>query len=53
MSTSTQANAPTTHAGKYLTVALENEAYGIAVLKVREIMRLQKITPVPQVPGLI
>jgi purine-binding chemotaxis protein CheW len=40
-------------AGKYLTVVLENEAYGIAVLKVREIIRLQKITPVPQMPGFV
>jgi purine-binding chemotaxis protein CheW len=40
-------------AGKYLTVVLENEAYGIAVLKVREIMRLQKITPVPQMPAFV
>ena len=42
-----------TLAGKYLTVVLESEAYGIAVLKVREIIRLQKITPVPQMPGFV
>lgn len=40
-------------AGKYLTVVLGREAYGIAVLKVREIIRLQKITPVPQTPAYI
>jgi len=40
-------------AGKYLTVVLENEAYGIAVLKVREIIRMQKITPVPQMPDFV
>jgi len=40
-------------AGKYLTVQLDNEAYGIAVLKVREIIRLQKITPVPQMPEFV
>lgn len=40
-------------AGKYLTVVLESEAYGIAVLKVREIIRLQKITPVPQMPAFV
>ncbi len=39
--------------GKYLTVVIENEAYGIAVLKVREIIRLQKITPVPQMPDFV
>ncbi len=41
------------HAGKYLTVVLDNEAYGIAVLKVREIIRMQKITPVPQMPAYV
>jgi purine-binding chemotaxis protein CheW len=40
-------------AGKYLTVVLDNEAYGIAVLKVREIIRMQKITPVPQMPEFV
>jgi purine-binding chemotaxis protein CheW len=40
-------------AGKYLTVVLENEAYGIAVLKVREIIRIQKVTPVPQMPDYV
>jgi purine-binding chemotaxis protein CheW len=43
----------TDHAGKYLTVVLESEAYGIAVLKVREIIRMQKITPVPQMPEFV
>lgn len=42
-----------TLAGKYLTVVLENEAYGIGVLKVREIIRMQKITPVPQMPMFV
>jgi purine-binding chemotaxis protein CheW len=47
--------APASHslAGKYLTVVLENEAYGIGVLKVREIIRMQKITPVPQMPTFV
>ncbi len=50
--TSASALAPATSlAGKYLTVQLADEAYGIAVLKVREIIRLQKITPVPQMPA--
>lgn len=39
------------HAGKYLTIGLAGEAYGIAVLKVREIIRTQKITSVPQLPA--
>ncbi len=40
-------------AGKYLTVVLADEAYGIGVLTVREIIRLQKITPVPQLPDFV
>lgn len=39
--------------GKYLTVGLAHEAYGIAVLKVREIIRMLKITPVPQMPPFV
>lgn len=39
--------------GRYLTVVLDQEAYGIAVLKVREIVRLQKITPIPQMPDYV
>jgi purine-binding chemotaxis protein CheW len=52
-STATLASPTAALAGKYLTVVLDNEAYGIAVLKVREIIRLQKITPVPQMPGFV
>ncbi len=51
-STATLTNKPAL-AGKYLTVVLDNEAYGIAVLKVREIIRVQKITPVPQTPAFV
>ena len=51
---STATNQPTAGcAAKYLTIVLDGEAYGLAVLKVREIIRLQKITPVPQVPVFI
>jgi len=54
MSTATAPAAVTSSlAGKYLTVVLENEAYGIGVLKVREIIRMQKITPVPQMPAYV
>jgi purine-binding chemotaxis protein CheW len=42
--------SPTAQPGKYLTVGLDTESYGIGVLRVREIIRLQKITPVPQMP---
>jgi len=44
---------PSQLAAKYLTVVLDQEAYGLAVLKVREIIRLQKITPVPQLPDYV
>jgi purine-binding chemotaxis protein CheW len=40
-------------AAKYLTIVLDSEAYGIAVLKVREIIRLQKVTPVPHLPDFV
>ena len=47
------ASGTTPLAGKYLTVVLESEAYGLNVLKIREIIRLQKITPVPQMPDYV
>jgi purine-binding chemotaxis protein CheW len=53
MSSAATPVATSSLSGKYLTVVLENEAYGIAVLKVREIIRMQKITPVPQMPGFV
>ena len=40
-------------AGKHLTFVLGREHYGIPVLKVREIIRLCEITPVPQMPDYI
>jgi len=46
-----QSAATSQLSGKYLTVLLNGEAYGIAVIKVREIIRMQKITPVPQMPA--
>lgn len=53
IATAAPSSATASLAGKYLTVVLENEAYGIAVLKVREIIRMQKITPVPQMPAFV
>jgi purine-binding chemotaxis protein CheW len=38
------------HEGKFLTFVLGNEEYGIEILKVREIMGIMEITPVPQTP---
>jgi purine-binding chemotaxis protein CheW len=40
-------------AGKHLTFVLGRECYGVPVLKVREIIQLSEITPVPQVPDYI
>jgi purine-binding chemotaxis protein CheW len=40
-------------AGKYLIFHLGVEEFGTEVLKVREIMGLQDITPVPQVPSYV
>ena len=40
-------------AGKYLTVALGQESYGIAVIKVREIIRHTQITSVPQMSAFV
>jgi purine-binding chemotaxis protein CheW len=53
MSTATIEPQTGTLAGKYLTVCLDHESYAIAVLKVREIIRMQKITPVPQMPEFV
>jgi purine-binding chemotaxis protein CheW len=47
------AGAPGVIAGKYLTFTLQGEAYGIDVLKVREIIRVENITVVPQMPSYI
>lgn len=40
-------------AGKYLTFVLEDESYGLEILKVREIIGLMAITPVPKTPDYI
>jgi purine-binding chemotaxis protein CheW len=39
--------------GKYLTFALSGEEYGISILKVKEIIGIMAITPVPQTPGYV
>lgn len=39
--------------GKYLTFLLGHESYGVEVLKVREIIRLQAITNVPRMPEYV
>jgi len=37
--------------GKYLTFVLADEEYGIGILKVKEIIGLMPITPVPRTPS--
>jgi purine-binding chemotaxis protein CheW len=53
MSTTPPSGPVGVHAGKYLTIGLDSEDYCIAVLRVREIIRLQAITPVPRVPDFV
>ena len=38
---------------KYLTFALDNEEYGISILKVKEIIGMMPITSVPQTPMFV
>lgn len=40
-------------AGKYLTFSLASEAYGIPILKVKEINGMMPVTPVPRVPDFL
>jgi purine-binding chemotaxis protein CheW len=39
--------------GKYLTFTLADEEYGIGILKIKEIIGMMPITPVPQTPGFV
>ena len=39
--------------GKYLTFSLADEEYGIGILKVKEIIGMMGITPVPQTPDYV
>ena len=49
-----QRNRPASEkGGKYLTFILEGEEYGIGILKVKEIIGLMPITPVPQTPQFV
>lgn len=47
------ARAEATREGKYLTFSLASEEYGIGILKVREIIGMMSITPVPQTPEFV
>jgi purine-binding chemotaxis protein CheW len=39
--------------GKYLTFSLDMEEYGIGILKVKEIIGMMRITPIPQTPEYV
>jgi purine-binding chemotaxis protein CheW len=39
--------------GKYLTFNLDNEEYGIGILKIKEIIGMMAITTVPQTPDFV
>lgn len=39
--------------GKHLTFTLANETYGVEILKVREIIGMIDITPLPQTPAFV
>ena len=38
---------------KYLTFTLDNEEYGIGIMKVKEIIGLMPVTPVPRTPEFV
>jgi purine-binding chemotaxis protein CheW len=48
-----QVSASTGLGGKYLTFKLAGEEYGLAILKVREIIKFMDITAVPQMPSFV
>jgi purine-binding chemotaxis protein CheW len=39
--------------GKYLTFSMADEEYGISILKIKEIIGMMPITPVPQTPEFV
>ena len=41
------------HGGKYLTFHLDNEEYGIGIIKIREIIKMMKIRSIPRTPDYI
>ncbi len=45
--------AMTDKEGKYLTFSVDKEEYGISILKIKEIIGMMTITPVPQTPRFV
>jgi len=46
-------HAAETREGKYLTFNLDKEEYGIGILKIKEIIGMMPITPVPRTPECV
>ncbi len=46
-------NAITIKTGKYLTFSLDEEEYGIGILKVKEIIGMMPVTSVPRTPDFV
>jgi len=46
-------NSKAHKAGKYLTFQLDNEEYGVGVMKVKEIIGLMPVTRVPRTPDYV
>lgn len=44
---------PASLAGKYLTFCLAQETYGLAILKVQEIIGIMSVTKVPRMPAFV
>ncbi len=53
MSEAANVHIPLELGGKYLTFFLDREEYGLEILKVREIIGMMDITPVPRTPKFI
>ncbi len=47
------ATSTSDRAGKYLTFILAEEEYGLEILKVREIIGIMDVTPVPRTPEFV
>ena len=50
---STGTKAMADREGKYLTFTMDNEEYGIGILKIKEIIGMMPITSVPQTPAFV
>ena len=46
-------NRSNSREGKYLSFSLENEEYGISILKVKEIIGMIQVTPIPPTPEYV